>query len=208
MQDKPAFYLLKLNNRNTISLCEICSKLTIKKLSWRFHCWLWISKCQLRAGVIFLGQNILTRVWQQLQNKSPGFRTVSWFGTTLIIYSDRISQLHSRNTTLWSLLNCFCTQTTKGKNEVEKHKTLKHAFSYSLLNIRFTSEEGDTNFISWPLLTFKISSTSIICVLRIAFVLVWKFGIICRVLFDSFWHPKVLKSEACDHVKINHLYNH
>ena len=36
------FFLLKVNNRNTTTTCEICSKLTIKMTSlWCLYCWLW-----------------------------------------------------------------------------------------------------------------------------------------------------------------------
>ena len=36
-------YLLKVNNRNTRTKCEICSKLTVKISAsfWYFYCWLW-----------------------------------------------------------------------------------------------------------------------------------------------------------------------
>ena len=60
-------YLFKVNNKNTKTMCEICSKLTIKKnsdvinvlmsfsltmnifhtLTWCYYCWLWKSKCRL-----------------------------------------------------------------------------------------------------------------------------------------------------------------
>ena len=60
-------YLFKVNNRNTWTMYEICSKLTIKipercwwsllltlnrfhTLLWYFYCWLWASKCQLGVG--------------------------------------------------------------------------------------------------------------------------------------------------------------
>ena len=65
--------LFKVSNGNTRTMCEICSKLTIKTrhrchwrrlmyslltlnrfhvLLWCFHCWLWKSKC--RQGKLFL----------------------------------------------------------------------------------------------------------------------------------------------------------
>ena len=57
-------YVLKVNNWNIKEMCEVCSKITIKipdvvlvslplpldrfhTFFWRFHCWLWISKCNL-----------------------------------------------------------------------------------------------------------------------------------------------------------------
>ena len=54
-------YLFKVNNRNTRTMCEICSKLTIKtpiksllltlnrfhSFLCCFYCWLWTSACQL-----------------------------------------------------------------------------------------------------------------------------------------------------------------
>ena len=40
-------YLLNVNNRNTRTRCEICSKLTIKIPERRHYCWLWTCNCRL-----------------------------------------------------------------------------------------------------------------------------------------------------------------
>ena len=64
-------YLFKFNNRNTLTMCEICSNLTIKTAEWHqwrrcdvfianfeqisrivlvFHCWLWTRKWPLEVS--------------------------------------------------------------------------------------------------------------------------------------------------------------
>ena len=65
---RACIYGLKVNNRNTWTMCEICSQLTTKipdvvdvvlmsllltlnrfdTLSWCSNCWRWTSKCRLR----------------------------------------------------------------------------------------------------------------------------------------------------------------
>ena len=76
-------YWFNVNNRNTRTMCKICSKLTkkkkktktpeqrellrsgvfiinfeqISKLLWRLYCWSLKSECQLGKWTIFLGKN-------------------------------------------------------------------------------------------------------------------------------------------------------
>ena len=73
-------YLFTVNNRNARTMCETCSKLTIKTpeqcqwrrsgvfiaslkrfhtLFWCFYCWLWTSKC-------FLGDGLKIQIYTQL----------------------------------------------------------------------------------------------------------------------------------------------
>ena len=56
-------YMFKVNNGNTRTMCEICSKLTIKTterrhifhtLFWCYHCWLWTSECHLGSLILRL----------------------------------------------------------------------------------------------------------------------------------------------------------
>ena len=76
--DEPSRHLLvPSNNRNTRTMCEICSELTIKipddvtslllilnrfhTLFWWFCCWLWTSPCRLRNKKLFLILGLLTK---------------------------------------------------------------------------------------------------------------------------------------------------
>ena len=63
-------YLFKVNKRNARTMCEICSKLTIKTQltlnrfctwSFCFYCWLWASKCRL--GLVILQHLIYFQFW-------------------------------------------------------------------------------------------------------------------------------------------------
>ena len=47
--DPPGNYMVKVNNRNTRTSCEICSKLI--KTPERHHCYLWAGKCWLGKKV-------------------------------------------------------------------------------------------------------------------------------------------------------------
>ena len=51
--------LFKVADTKTRSMREICSKLTIKTPErdhwrWCFHCWIWVSKCQLGYLIFFV----------------------------------------------------------------------------------------------------------------------------------------------------------
>ena len=97
-----AIYLFKVNNGNTRTMCEICSKLTInisKQCYWHrfgvfivnmnrfhtlflcFHCWLWTSKCRLGIQDVLSCNGILNRpvpsvkksVWLIFKNTSENY---------------------------------------------------------------------------------------------------------------------------------------
>ena len=97
-----SIYLFKVNNRNTREMCQICSKLTIKKpddvndlvlmslllplnifhiIFCRFHCWLLTLKCLVGCFLIFVtkcvDKKFLMLLWLRLRVKLLSY-AMSW----------------------------------------------------------------------------------------------------------------------------------
>ena len=78
-------YLIKVNNGNTRTMCEICSKKTIKTPGWRFQVPLLLILSI--SGWDLLKPIAMISVWLELHSLTHFMPLVSWFRQTWLIIS-------------------------------------------------------------------------------------------------------------------------
>ena len=119
-------YLLKVNNRNTRTMCEICSKLTIKTPEWRHWC---------LSGVFIVNFEHISHLFQlflllKLNMKLPAFLEIHiWYRSYL------------------KKPNCSITSTNRSLNNVVYIKLFMDICLQSLYNLNSKGSSFISNCI-------------------------------------------------------------